>query len=123
MIWNSAKFLKSLSGWFTTTVTIESVTSTPQDEEGTPTKVWSVLHADIPCSPPFSPNLRLVGQVVRNPNETYMIDLRQINLKGVYRDVTEGMRVTIDGAVYLVELAYTDSQAVFTALLVREVDL
>jgi hypothetical protein len=123
MIWNSAKFLNALSGWFTSTCLIEQIAGTTQDDEGTPTTTWATLHADVPCSPPYAPNIKLVGQVTRDPGETYLIEERQISLKGVYRDVTNGMRVTIGGVVYLVELAYTDSQAVFTALLVREVDL
>lgn len=123
MIWNSPKFLDALSSWFTATCLIEQIGGTTQDDEGTPTETWTTRYADVPCSPPFAPNIKLVGQVTRNPGETYLIEERQIALKGVYADVTNGMRVTVNGVVYLVELAYTDTQQVFTALLVREVDI
>lgn len=123
MIWNSAKFLDALASWFSTTCLIEQNSGTGQSASGMPVATWTTLHADVPCSPPFAPNIKLVGQVTRTPGETYLIEERQIALKGVYPDVTDGMRVTVDGVVYLVETAYTDSQQVFTALLVREVDL
>lgn len=123
MIWNSPKFLGALSSWFTATCLIEQNSPTGQSATGMPLADWATLYADVPCSPPFAPNIKLAGQVQRTPAELYAIGLRQITLKGVYADISEGMRVTIENGAYLVETAYTDSQQVFTALLVREVDL
>ena len=123
MIWNSTRFLDALSSWFTATCLIEQNSSTGQSASGMPVANWTTLHADVPCSPPFAPNIKLAGQVQRTPAELYAVGVRQITLKGVYVDVSEGMRVTIENGAYLVEIAYTDSQQVFTVLLVREVDL
>ena len=112
-----SRFMDTMSDYFPSLCTIQEDIGVA-DANGFIVPSWSDFagHVDIPCA--HGPS---GGNEVKLPDQTYVISNYTLALQGLYPTITEKMRAVVDGVVYEILLAQSDSHSTKTRILSRKV--
>ena len=114
------RMMVTLADYFPSLCTIQEDVGV-EDDYGQVVPDWQTFagHAEIPCS--HGVNRVGGGREVKLPDQTYVVSNYTLSLRGYYPLITEKMRAVVDGVVFEILLAQSDSHGMTTRILSSEV--